>query len=82
MWQGSYIAILGGGVGIILASILVICQEQFGWLQLENAIVDAYPVKLIWTDILLTFITVSTLGYLISLYPAHKAAMTHINKIN
>ena len=82
LWQGSYIAILGGGVGIVLASILVICQQQLGWLQLENAIVDAYPVKLIWTDILLTFGTVSILGYLISLYPAHKAAMTQINKIN
>ena len=82
LWKGSYIAIIGGGVGIILACVLVICQQQFGWLQLENAIVDAYPVKLIWTDILLTFATVSILGYLISLYPAHKAAITQINKIN
>lgn len=82
LWQGSYIAIFGGGVGIILATILVLCQQQFGWLQLENAIVEAYPVKLIWSDILLTFFTVSLLGYAISLYPAFKASKTLINKVN
>ncbi|MGB0850407.1 MAG: FtsX-like permease family protein [Bacteroidia bacterium] len=82
LWQGSYIAMLGGGIGILLAVVLVLVQEQFGLLTIDNAIVDAYPVELIFTDVLLTFATVSILGYLISLYPSHKASVTPISKIN
>ncbi|MDB4106924.1 FtsX-like permease family protein [Bacteroidia bacterium] len=82
LWQGSYIAIVGGGIGIVLACILVLSQEHFGWLTIENAIVDEYPVELLLRDVLLTFSTVSILGYLISLYPASRAAKTEISKIN
>lgn len=82
LWQGSYIAMLGGGIGILLAVVLVLVQEHFGLLTIDNAIVDAYPVELIFTDVLLTFATVSILGYLISLYPSYKASVTPISKIN
>ncbi|PCJ64839.1 MAG: hypothetical protein COA58_11220 [Bacteroidetes bacterium] len=82
MWQGSYIAIIGGGVGIILASILVLSQEYFGWLKMENAMVESYPIELLSKDLLLTFATVSILGYLISIYPALKASKTEIVNIN
>ena len=82
LWQGSYIAIIGGGIGIVLACILVLSQEHLGWLTIENAIVDEYPVELLLRDVLLTFSTVSILGYLISLYPASRAAKTAISKIN
>ena len=82
LWQGSYIAIIGGGVGILLASLLVLSQQYFGWFKLENAIVEAYPIELLFKDLLLTFVTVSALGYLISIYPARKASKTPISKIN
>jgi lipoprotein-releasing system permease protein len=82
VWQGSYIALLGGGVGLILALLLVLGQQQFGWLQIENSIVDAYPVKVLFKDVFLTFLTVSILGYLISLYPASRAAKTEIKQLN
>ena len=82
LWQGSYIAIIGGGVGIILASILVLSQEYFGWFKMQNAIVDAYPIELLFKDVFLTFATVSILGYLISIYPARKAGKSPISNIN
>ncbi len=82
VWQGSYIAIIGGAVGILLAAALVVSQQYFGWLNIQNAIVEDYPVKLLAKDILLTFVTVSVLGYLISLYPAYKASKTAISNIN
>lgn len=82
VWQGSYIAIIGGAVGILLAIGVVLSQQYFGWLNIQNAIVEDYPVKLLFKDIVLTFVTVSVLGYLISLYPAYKASKTAITNIN
>ena len=82
MWQGSYIAIIGGGVGVLLASVLVWSQEYFGWFTMDNAMVMEYPVELLLNDLLLTFVTVVLLGYLISIYPARKASKTPISNIN
>ena len=82
MWQGSYIAIIGGGVGVLWASVLVWSQEYFGWFTMDNAMVLEYPVELLLNDVLLTFGTVVLLGYLISIYPARKASKTPISNIN
>lgn len=82
MWQGSYIAVIGGGVGVVLASVLVWSQEYFGWFTMNNEMVMEYPVELLLKDVLLTFGTVVILGYLISIYPARKAAKTPISNIN
>jgi ABC-type lipoprotein release transport system permease subunit len=49
---------------------------------MENAIVSAYPVELLWSDVMLTILTIVFLGTSISLYPAYKAAKTPINAIN
>lgn len=82
LWQGSYIALIGGLIGIILASGLVLAQDYFGFIKLDSSMVQEYPVKLMWKDVVLTLVTVSLLGYLISLYPSHKAARTEISNIN
>jgi ABC-type lipoprotein release transport system permease subunit len=60
----------------------VVLQQQFGFITMDNGIVDEYPVALIPRDIILTLATVSVLGYLISIYPALKAAKTEIVNIN
>ncbi len=82
MWQGSYIAIIGGASGILLAAALVLAQEYFGFITMDSAMVQEYPVKLLLRDIVLTFATVSILGYLISIYPSIKASKTLISNIN
>jgi lipoprotein-releasing system permease protein len=82
MWQGSYIAIIGGASGILLAAALVLAQEYFGFITMDSAMVQEYPVKLLLRDIVLTFATVSILGYLISIYPSIKASKTPISNIN
>lgn len=82
VWQGSYIAIIGGAVGILIAALVVFSQQYYGWLHLDNGIVDEYPVKLLFRDVVLTFATVSILGYLISIFPAYKASKTDISNIN
>lgn len=82
IWQGSYIAMLGGAMGILIAVVVVLSQQYFGWLRIENAIVEAYPIKLLLRDVVLTLATVSILGYLISLFPSFKAGKTPISNIN
>ncbi len=81
-WQGSYIALIGGGVGILLAMILVWSQQALGWFTIENAIISEYPVELLGQDIVLTLSTIFILGSFISLYPAYKASKTPILAIN
>jgi|TARA_B100001063_G_scaffold90651_1_gene84373 lipoprotein-releasing system permease protein len=81
-WQGTYIALIGGGIGILCSILLVWSQSYFEWFALENAIVSAYPVDLLWSDVTLTVLTILFLGSSISLYPAFKASKTPINVIN
>ncbi len=82
LWQGTYIALIGGGIGILCSILLVWSQSYFEWFALENAIVSAYPVDLFWSDVTLTVLTILFLGSSISLYPAFKASKTPINAIN
>ena len=82
LWQGSYIAVLGGGLGVLLAVILVLVQQHIGLLRMENSIVEYYPVELQLGDVILTLLTISILGFLISLYPSKKAAKTEIKQLN
>ena len=82
LWQGTYIALIGGGIGVLCSILLVWSQSYFEWFALENAIVSAYPVDLLWSDVTLTVLTILFLGSSISLYPAFKASKTPINAIN
>ena len=82
LWQGTYIALIGGGIGILCSMVLVWSQQYFEWFSMDNAIVSAYPVELLWSDVMLTILTIVFLGTTISLYPAFKASKTPINAIN
>ena len=41
LWQGCYIAIIGGAVGIVIASILVALQEQYSFVTMEGAVIES-----------------------------------------
>lgn len=59
--EGWLIAMSGAFLGILLGSILCLLQQQFGLLKLGgggNFIVDAYPVRLLFKDVLLILGTV------------------------
>lgn len=59
--EGRLIAFSGAVLGIIFGTLLCLLQQHFGLLKLGgggNYIVEAYPVQLKITDILLVFITV------------------------
>lgn len=71
--EGWLISLIGAGSGILLGIVLCLCQQQFGWLKLgQHAgtfVVDAYPVKLEFSDVVVVLVVVSLLGYIAARYP-------------
>ena len=62
---GLIISLSGGLGGLLIGAGVVIAQEQFELISVgEGYIVDAYPVALRWTDLIIVSITVLGLGYL------------------
>jgi len=73
--EGWLISLIGALLGIALGVGLCLLQQQYGILKFGASagsyIVDAYPVQVKLTDVVLVFITVSVIGLLSVLYPVH-----------
>lgn len=50
--QGAMIAVVGAAIGLVLGFAIVWLQESFGLVSLgiASAVVDTYPVRMVWTD--------------------------------
>ncbi|MBO7084108.1 MAG: FtsX-like permease family protein [Bacteroidales bacterium] len=65
MNEGLLISVAGGMIGLLLGILLVILQQQFGFVKFGsggNYVVDAYPVLLKLKDVLLIFATILVVG--------------------
>ena len=65
MNEGLLISVAGGLIGLVLGIILVLLQQQFGFVKFGtggNYVVDAYPVLLKFKDVLLIFATILAVG--------------------
>ena len=65
MNEGLLISVAGGIIGLLLGIILVLLQQQFGFVKFGtggNYVVDAYPVLLKFKDVLLIFVTILAVG--------------------
>jgi ABC-type transport system, involved in lipoprotein release, permease component len=75
LYEGWLITLIGIIAGIVLGLVLCLLQYHFGLLRLSNTpgayIVDAYPVIVKFTDILIVFAVVSVIGLLTVLYPVN-----------
>ena len=63
--EGLLISVAGGIIGLLLGIILVLLQQQFGFVKFGtggNYVVDAYPVLLKFKDVLLIFVTILAVG--------------------
>lgn len=73
--QGLYIGLIGCGIGGTLGLLLSWAQMKFGLVKLSSAfIIDAYPVQINPTDVILILTVSLLLCVLASWYPAHRAA--------
>ncbi len=72
IFEGWLITTSGAVIGAIIGVLVILAQQHFGFLKLggDNYIVDAYPVVLSFTDILISLSSVLLMGFLAVLYPA------------
>jgi hypothetical protein len=75
LFEGRLISLFGALSGIVLGLLLCYIQQRFGIISLGGGnggfIVDAYPVSVHVTDVMLIFVTVITVGFLSVWYPVH-----------
>jgi ABC-type lipoprotein release transport system permease subunit len=69
--KGFFGVLLGSFIGIGIGVTFSLLQQYFGFIPMTgNFIVDAYPIKLLLTDILIVELTVLIIGLIASFYPA------------
>ena len=75
--EGFVLAGIGGGSGLILATIICLLQMKFHLIKLSGGsfIIDYYPVQLSVFDFILVFFTVWFITILASWIPSRKASL-------
>lgn len=70
--QGVIIAVFGSVVGLSLGLLLVWIQKTYELvgLSMSNSVVQAYPVKLVWTDFLMVGLSITVITILTAYRPA------------
>lgn len=75
LFEGRLISLFGALAGIVFGLLLCYLQQRFGIISLGGGsgsfIVDAYPVSVHATDVILIFVTVIAVGFLSVWYPVH-----------
>jgi lipoprotein-releasing system permease protein len=74
--EGMLLAILGGGIGMLLALLIAWLQIKFHLIPLTGGsfLIDYFPVKLRLMDFLLVGATIFVIAFIASWIPARKAA--------
>ena len=74
--EGAIIALTGAVAGLVLGIVICLLQEQYGFIRMGtvSSIIDAYPVRLYTSDIVLTGVLVILVTILTSWFPAQRAA--------
>ncbi len=68
--EGLIITIAGILAGLVIGTTIILLQQHFGFLKLHGGfIIDAYPVDLKLTDLVIVVATVLLIGTLASWYP-------------
>lgn len=69
--EGNLITVFGAFIGLITGTTICLLQEKFGFITLGDGsyIIDAYPVKIIFSDIFLILVIVLLIGYAASHFP-------------
>ena len=75
LFEGWMISGFGALIGIVIGLVLCLLQQTYGIIKLGQTagafIIDAYPVRVIFTDLLTAFITVAAIGFMAAWYPVH-----------
>lgn len=73
LFEGRIISVIGAVVGVGIGLLLCWLQQEYGIVALGNSagsfVVDAYPVSVHYSDVLIIFITVVAVSWLAVWYP-------------
>lgn len=73
--EGCLISFFGAMIGVVLGVVLCLVQQEFGLISLGSGdsvsafVIDAYPVSVHWSDVMLVLGTVLLISYFSVLYP-------------
>jgi len=65
--EGLLVSTLGSILGMVVAVILILLQQTYGWVKTQSTFEMVYPVSLRWGDIVLVLLLNALLGILVSL---------------
>ncbi len=74
--EGALISLTGAVIGIVLGLTICWLQIRYGLVSIgtETSVVDAYPVRISFNDVWITFIAVIGITFIASIRPALKAS--------
>ncbi len=75
--EGFVLAGIGGGAGVLIATLICTIQLQFRLVKLSGGsfIIDYYPVKMLPQDFALVLVTIFLISLLAAWFPAKKASV-------
>lgn len=83
LFEGRMISFFGAFAGVVLGLLLCWLQQEYGLIALGSSgsfVIDAYPVSVHASDVLLIFITVLLIGFLSVWYPVRFLSKRLLNK--
>lgn len=83
LFEGRMISFFGAFAGIVLGLLLCWLQQTYGLISLGDSgafVVDAYPVSVHATDVVLVFVTVLVVGFLSVWYPVQYLSKRLLDK--
>jgi lipoprotein-releasing system permease protein len=72
LYEGLMISMIGAILGLLLGSFICYLQQRYGFVKLPgngSFVINNYPVKLIFTDIIVVLITVTAIGFFAAWFP-------------
>lgn len=77
--EGSLIVLVGTVGGILLGLGICYAQITFEFVELTGSVVEAYPVKVLGSDLLLVFVTVVAIGMLAAWVPLRSLSLRFLH---
>ncbi len=80
IYEGAIIAAIGAVTGLSIGLLICWAQQTFGLVSMgmQTAIVDAYPVKMQFSDFFFTAVSITLITFLAAYRPAAIAARTEV----
>lgn len=76
LYEGWMISGFGGLIGLVIGVALCLLQQEFGLIKFGEGgnafIIEAYPVLVQFTDVVIVFITVLAIGFLAAWYAVYR----------